>query len=176
MWGSRVYSPHRSCEWTAVRAEDELISRWCSKRMERLHTTESKPVSLHGRSEDDHVHDYDGFYDWLQVQCVSWFGSVQRWVWYLFTANLYMGCHSHHLDKNSSPVTFLWIFCWCGWSVCTAVLCHCCLLVLMTYFQEKGCCLDTNRIIYGKHLIRVFVFVNTQEEQEIYSIWAASLF
>lgn len=71
---SEFISPQQSCDWTAVKAEHELISR-CSlkkeKGMERLHTAEGELVSLHVRSgpeepaEDDDDDDaaHGGFHD-----------------------------------------------------------------------------------------------------------------
>jgi len=49
-----VYEPTAMCDWTAVKAEDKRISRWGTKRMERLHT-----VSLYGRAGPEEKPDGD---------------------------------------------------------------------------------------------------------------------
>lgn len=44
---SDFISPQQTCDWTGVKVEDELISRWHTERMDRLHTAEWEPFTLH---------------------------------------------------------------------------------------------------------------------------------
>lgn len=89
---SEFISPQRACDWTGVKAEDELISRWHTE-MEEPHTAEREPVTALMWSGC-------GEKFWMmvitvKVQLVLWFGKVEH-VWCLCKAHLEITCQSNY--------------------------------------------------------------------------------
>lgn len=102
---SDFISTQRTCDWTGVKAEDELISRWHAERTEKLHTAQREPLTLQVWSACevkcvDHD-DYGFMAAWkVQTSFMVWEGGSVWWC--LRTAHSEITCQSNYADRTAT--------------------------------------------------------------------------